>query len=276
MNRFARPSSSINLTACFSIVVSLVTQSIVFAQETTPHTVRTTKFTISDVDESLVFYEDLIGLTEVGRFEDLGRIVEPFMGFGDGGARIGLLRYDEQESLPKSTVPVSVLSLPNLDPVLQRFKDASYPIQEYSGDVTGGIRIAITHDPAGNGIELVEVPGAASVIGARLVVDNLEESETFFEQVFNVKPGRRIRTATFDEVFIEFGDGPFLALYEVLNEEPLAKSWYPVVAIYSSDYDGVLERIKKLGLGVRERGDRVLFANDPSGNVVEVVRQSDR
>ena len=110
----------------------------------------------------------------------------------------------------------------------------------------------------------------------RLSVRPYLESETFFEQVFNVKPGRRIRTATFDEVFIEFGDGPFLALYEVLNEEPLAKSWYPVVAIYSSDYDGVLERIKKLGLGVRERGDRVLFANDPSGNVVEVVRQSDR
>ena len=60
------------------------------------------------------------------------------------------------------------------------------------------------------------------------------------------------------------------------TNSPLAKSWYPVVAIYSSDYDGVLERIKKLGLGVRARGDRVLFANDPSGNVVEVVRQSDR
>jgi len=262
------------LTVCISAIAALSMQTILLAQETSPHAVRTTKFTISDVDESKVFYEELIGLSEVGRFEDVGRIVEPFMGFGDGGARIGLLRYDEQESLPKSTVPVSVLSLPDLDPVLQRFKAAAYPIQEYSGDVTGGIRIAIAHDPAGNGIELVEVPGVPRVIGARLVVDNLEESEDFFERVFNVVPGRRIRTAAFDEVFIEFGDGPFVALYEVMNEEPLAKSWYPVVAIYSSDYDGVLERLKKGGLGVRERGDRVLFANDPSGNVVEVVRQS--
>ena len=146
--------------------------------------------------------------------------------------------------------------------------------REYSGDVTGGIRLAIAHDPAGNGIELVEVPGAPRVIGARLVVDNLEESEEFFERVFNVQPGRRIRTATFDEVFLEFGDCQLIDLYEVLIEEPLAKSWYPVVAIYSSDYDAVLERLKKGGLGVRERGDRVLFANDPSGNVVEVVRQA--
>ena len=191
----------------------------------------------------------------------------------DQAIRQSNAQYHESEFLDRLDI---LLSLPNLDPVLQRFKDASYPIQEYSGDVTGGIRIAITHDPAGNGIELVEVPGTPSVIGARLVVDNLEESEAFFELVFNVQPGRRIRTAAFDEVFIEFGDGPFLALYEVLNEAPLAKSWYPVVAIYSSDYDGVLERIKKLGRGVRERGDRGLFANDPSGNVVEVVRQSDR
>ncbi len=273
MSRFARMSVFCS-TAFFSVITAFAMLPVAFAQESTPHTVRTTKFTISDVDESKVFYEDLIGLTEVGRFEDVGRIVEPFMGFGDNGARIGLLRYDEQESLPKSTVPVSVLSLPDLDPVIERFKAASYPIQEYSGEVTGGIRLAIAHDPAGNGIELVEVPGEPSVIGARLVVDNLEASEAFFKQVFNVLPGRRIRTDMFDESFLEFGDGPFVALYEVLNQEPLAKSWYPVVAIYSSDYDGVLERIKKLGLGVRERGDRVLFAKDPSGNVVEVVRQS--
>ena len=273
MNRFVRTPVFV-LTACVSAIGALSMQTILLAQNASPHAVRTTKFTISDVDESKIFYEDLIGLTEVDRFEDVGRIVEPFMGFGDGGARIGLLRYDEQETFPKSTVPVSVVSLPDLDPVIQRFKSTAYPIQEYSGEVTGGIRIAITHDPAGNGIELVEVPGAPAIIGARLVVDNLEESEEFFSRVFNVQPRRRIRTATFDEVFIEFGDGPFVALYEVLNEEPLAKSWYPVVAIYSSDYDGVLERIKKGGLGVRERGDRVLFANDPSGNVVEIVRQS--
>jgi len=273
VNRLVRTTVLV-LTACISAVGGSSTQTVLLAQEASPHAVRTTKFTISDVDESKVFYEDLIGLSEVGRFEDVGRIVEPFMGFGDGGARIGLLRYDEQETLPKSTVPVSVLSLPDLDPVIQRFNAAAYPIQEYSGEITGGIRLAIALDPAGNGIEIVETPGTPRVIGARLIVDNLEESEEFFLRVFNVEPGRRIRTETFDEVFIEFGDGPFLALYESLNEEPLAKSWYPVVAIYSSDYDAVLERLKIGGLGVRERGDRVLFANDPSGNVVEVVRQT--
>ena len=242
MNRLIRTTVLV-LTVCISAVGGSSPRTVLLAQEASPHEVRTTKFTISDVDESKVFYEDLIGLTEVGRFEDVGRIVEPFMGFGDDG-------------------------------VIQRFKSTAYPIQEYSGEITGGIRLAIALDPAGNGIEIVETPGTPRVIGARLIVDNLEESEEFVRRVFNVEPGRRIRTETFDEVFIEFGDGAFLALYESLNEEPLAKSWYPVVAIYSSDYDAVLERLKIGGLGVRERGDRVLFANDPSGNVVEVVRQT--
>ena len=264
---------SLVATICFSATVLFSTQTALVAQTASPHTVRTTKFTIADVDESKPFYEDLIGLTEVGRFEDIGRIVEPFMGFSDGGARIGLLRYDEQETLPKSPHPVSVLLVPDLDPVIQRFNDAQYPIKEYSGEITGGIRIAIAHDPAGNGIELVESPGPPRVAGARLIVDNLQEAEDFFVRVFKVKAGQRIKTDAFDEVLMEFGDGPFVALYEPLNEAPLAKSWYPVVAIYSTDYDAVLERLKATGLGVRERGGRVLFANDPSGNVVEVVRQ---
>jgi len=263
----------IALTTYVIAISSFSTQPKLLAQEAAPHAVRTSKFTIFDVDESKHFYEELIGLTEVGRFEDIGRIVEPFMGFGDGGARIGLLKYDERETLPKSSTPVSVLALPDLEPVIQRFTAAEYPIQEYSGEITGGIRIAIAHDPAGNGIELVETPGPPHVAGARLVVDNLAETEEFFVRVFNVKSGQRIKTETFDEVFMEFGDGLFVALYEPLNEDPLAKSWYPVVAIYSSDYDSVLERIKTGGLGVRERGDRVLFAKDPSGNVIEVVRQ---
>ena len=61
-----------------------------------------------------------------------------------------------------------------------------------------------------------------------------------------------------------------------MDEPALPKSNYPVVAIYSTDYDGVLERIKTLGGYVRERGDGLLFARDPSGNVVEVVRQRAR
>ena len=46
-----------------------------------------------------------------------------------------------------------------------------------------------------------------------------------------------------------------------------------MVAIYSTEFDAVLERVKAGGLGYEQRGT-ILFAEDPSGNVVEVVPQS--
>ena len=80
-------------------------------------------------------------------------------------------------------------------------------------------------------------------------------------------------TESFDEVFFDFGDGKFVALYEPKGEAPLPKSENPVVAIYSSAFDVVLERVKAGGLGLKEYGSGMFLANDPSGNVVEVVRR---
>ena len=117
---------------------------------------------------------------------------------------------------------------------------------------------------------------APAVMGARLIVEDRAAAEEWFLEVFDVEPDNRIVTDNFDEVFLKMGGGLFFALYEPKDEPPLPKSNYPVVAIYSTDYDGVLERIKALGLYVRERGDGLLFARDPSGNVVEVVRQTAR
>ena len=46
-----------------------------------------------------------------------------------------------------------------------------------------------------------------------------------------------------------------------------------MVAIYSTEFDAVLDRVKAGGLRLREFGAGMFLANDPSGNVVEVVRQ---
>jgi catechol 2,3-dioxygenase-like lactoylglutathione lyase family enzyme len=243
------------------------------AQTTSPHTVTTTKFTIDDVSTSKTFYEDLVGLPELRRYVDAGRLVEPFMGWSEDG-RMGLLAYTVREDVKKSPYPVSVVFLPALDPVAARFEAAGQPFNVYELD--GGVRLAIVTDPSGNAIELVERDGAPAVGGARLIVDDREEVEQWFIEVFDAKVDNRIVTDTFDEVFLNLGHGMFVALYEPLGADagPQPKSENPVVAIYSTDYDAVLARIKAGGLPVRERGDRVLFADDPSGNVVEVVRQA--
>jgi catechol 2,3-dioxygenase-like lactoylglutathione lyase family enzyme len=253
----------------FTLVASTGAQA-----DTTPvHTVATTKFTVEDAEISKAFYEEFLGMKEVRRFVDEGRIVEPFMGWTED-ARIGLLDYNEKETLQKTSAPVSAISLPDLDEVAARFEKAGKQFPIY--DLGGGVRLSIVKDPSGNAIEIVEVEGEPAVIGARLIVEDRAAAEEWFLEVFDVEPGNRIVTDSFDEVFLEMGGGMFLALYEPKDEAPLPKSNYPVVAIYTTDYDAVLERMKARGLYVRERGDRIIFARDPSGNVVEVVRQTAR
>ncbi len=253
-------------------VAALAVPTAAAAQAPSPHQVRTTKFTITDVDDSKAFYEDLVGMTELDRFVAEGSLVEPFMGFGEGSGRMGLLHFVEQETIEKSPLPVSVLMVPDLDPVLARFAAADHAIQEYSGDATGGVRIAITRDPSGNGIEIVEQDGPPRVAGARLIVDDRTATEEFFVKIFGVEPGQRIQTDAFDEVFLDFDGGMFVALYEPKDQERLPKSEQPVVAIYTSDFDAVLERVKAGGLGVQQFGAGMFLAKDPSGNMVEVVR----
>ena len=110
--------------------------------------------------------------------------------------------------------------------------------------------------------------------GARLIVDDRAEVEEGFVRVFGVDPGRRIQTDGFDEVFFDFDGGMYLALYQPMDavEAAFPRSDQPVGAIYSRDFDGVLERVKAGGLRVREFGTGMFLADDPSGNVVEVVR----
>ena len=249
----------IPLLALSTLAVSVDT---VAQDDSSPHSVRTTKFTIDDVDASTAFYEDLVGLRELDRFVAEGRLVEPFMGFG-GGGRIGLLAYTKKETVEKSPHPVSVIFTPDLDAVAQRFEAAQYPIRLVSGEVTGGVRIGIVRDPSGNAIEMVEREGAPAVGGARLIVHDRQASEEFFVGIFGVQPGQRIQTDTFDEVFMDFGEGMFVALFEPKGDPSLAKSQHPVVAIYSTEFDAVLERVKAGGLGVEERSRGMFSVTTP-------------
>ncbi len=243
------------------------------AQTPSPHTVTTTKFTIDDVSISKTFYEDLVGMPELRRFVADGRLVEPFMGWSENG-RMGLLAYAVKELVKKSPHPVSVVFLPDLDAVAARFEAAGQPFQVFSGEATGGVRLAIVVDPSGNAIELVERDGPPAVGGARLIVEDRAAAEEFFVRIFGAEPGQRIETDTFDEVFMDVGEGMFVALFEPKGDGPQPKSENPVVAIYSTEFDAILERVKAGGLRVRERSAGMFLADDPSGNVVEVVRQA--
>jgi hypothetical protein len=74
------------------------------------------------------------------------------------------------------------------------------------------------------------------------------------------------------------GDGPFLALFQPLAEPALAKSKYPVVAIYSAEFETVVRRLADLGVAYRDvptsrPGQRIIVTTDPAGNAVEIIRR---
>jgi len=243
-----------------------------------PHSVRTTKFTIGDVDPNTAFYVEMLGMSEVNRYVAEGRLVEPLMGFGDPGQRIGLLSYTEKEAIEKSPYPVAVIYTAEFDDMVARFEAAQYPLFLVPSTDTGGLRIAIATDPSGHVVELVDRAHIPAVGGSRLIVDDRQKAEEFFLRIFGetaVTPGQRFETEAFDEVVMDFGGKMFVALFEPKGVAPLPKSTYPIVAIYTTELDAVMQRVEAEGFGYTKFGPGVFFVNDPSGNVVEIVRQQD-
>ena len=143
---------------------------------------------------------------------------------------------------------------------------------------TGGLRIAIATDPSGNAVEIVDRADMPAVGGSRLIVDDRQKAEEFFLRIFGetaVTPGQRFETEEFDEVVMDFGGEMFVALFEPKGVAPLPKSTHPVVAIYTTEIDAIIQRVKAEGFGYTEFRPGVFMVNDPSGNVVEIVRQRD-
>jgi predicted enzyme related to lactoylglutathione lyase len=243
-----------------------------------PHRIGSAKLIIGDVQKNQDFYESLFGMKEVAHFDAKGVYDEPIMGF-DTGARLALFSPAVEPQLKKSQYPVALIYVPNLDSVAKKVEDAKHPLRWLPTSAASSMRIAIATDPSGNAIELLERANLPMEVGgSKLIVDNRQKAENFYATVFGVKPTARYQTSAYDEVLMSFGAGAWLALFEPKAEAPLPKSQYPVVAIYTKEFDAVLSRIQALGLGFREVKTtalkaRIIIAKDPSGNGVEVISE---
>ena len=61
------------LSRCSAAISVLLVSMNAFAQDSgSPHVVRTTKFTIDNVDTNKAFYEGLVGMNEIDRFVSEG------------------------------------------------------------------------------------------------------------------------------------------------------------------------------------------------------------
>jgi catechol 2,3-dioxygenase-like lactoylglutathione lyase family enzyme len=236
------------------------------------------KLIIGDVPKNKAYYEQMFGMREVDHFSDPALYDEPIMGFEDG-ARLALFSPKAEAPIKKSVFPVALVYTPEWDALIRRLQDANYPVQKLDAAQSGNLEIAIARDPSGNALELLSRPGKWEVGGAKLIVDDRQKAEEFYKAVFGASPGRRYKTSTFDEVLMNLGGGPFLALFQPLAEAPLPKSKYPVVAIYTMEFDAVLKRVTDAGFGYREVATsrpelRIIVAKDPAGNAVEIIRRA--
>jgi catechol 2,3-dioxygenase-like lactoylglutathione lyase family enzyme len=247
-------------------------------QASQPHSIGAVKLIIGDVKDNQAYFEQMFGMKEVNHYSAKDLYDEPIMGFEDG-ARLALFSPKAEAPLRKSQYPVALIYTPDLDAVVKRLKDAGNPVQRLDAAATAPLQIAIARDPSGNAIELVSRSGKWEVGGAKLIVEDRQKAEDFFAKVFGASPGRRYKTAAYDEVLMTLGTGAFVALLQPLNEAPLPKSNYPVVAIYTTEFDAVQKRVTEAGLGFREvktasADMKIIVAKDPSGNAVEIIKRN--
>jgi predicted enzyme related to lactoylglutathione lyase len=142
---------------------------------------------------------------------------------------------------------VVLLRTPELDAVVQRIEAAGTAVRRLPA--TPRLRVAITRDPSGNTVEILD-GGAGSqpvVAGSKLIIDDRKKAEAFYTGVFGVSPGRRYNSPAFDEVLLGFGGGPFLALFQPLQERPLQRSQYVVTQFTTGDFVAVVERLRAQG-----------------------------
>lgn len=236
------------------------------------------KLIIGDVKENQSYFEHMFGMKEVDHYSDKAVYDEPIMAFDDG-AHLALFSPQQESPLKKSAFPVALIYTPDLAGLVTRMQAAKYPVHMLDAAQSGPFKIAIAHDPSGNAIELLERPGKWAVGGAKLIVSDRQKAQEFYTKIFNATPGQRYTTPTYDEVLMNIGEGPFLALFQPLAEAPLPKSKYPVVAIYTSEFETVLKRVADAGLGYREVSAgrpemRIIVATDPAGNAVEIIRRA--
>jgi len=242
-----------------------------------PHTIGAAKLIIGDVRKTQAYYEQMFGMKEVSHYSSPDVYDEPIMGFEDG-ARLALFSPKAEPALAKSQFPVALIYTPQFDELTQRIEAARYPLQRLPAAQSGTFRIAIARDPSGNAIEILARDGKPAVGGAKLIVDDRQKAENFYARIFGVKPMQRYQTPTYDEVLMGFGEGAWLALFQPKAEAPLPKSQFPVVAIYTREFDAVLKRVTDAGLGFRNvktssPDSKIIIAKDPAGNAVEIIKR---
>jgi len=269
-----------------SIIVFIVACCVnlnVLAEESAKqkHRVGAAKLNVVDLVKTQAFYEKMLGMKEVRRYDyDLETFEETIMGFDDEGPTIALFAANPKSELPirKSQYPVVLIYTSEWETITSRIEKSDYKIARFLD--TDKLKISIATDPSGNRVEIYGAPGKNRVGGSKLIVADRHREEAFYKKVFGAKSGPVYQAKdVYDEVLMEFGSGPFLALFQPLAEPQLPKSRFAVTAIYTNDFANVIKQLDEEGYGYRKvktqtPGLNIVIARDPAGNAIEIIERN--
>ncbi|MET0364096.1 MAG: VOC family protein [Sphingobium sp.] len=154
-------------TAIALLIALLPTPALAAPDAERPHAGRLLGMglRVSDLDRSIRFYTDILGMTVAGRLPH-GTLTEVMLGFGGtpGGPTVILMH----DTAPGKSPPLVlgngfdkiVLDVGNLAAVTARMRGADLPVGEVHGSM--GVKVLFVTDPDGYRYELIErAPSAA-------------------------------------------------------------------------------------------------------------------
>ena len=114
----------------------------------------------------------------------------------------------------------------------------------------------------------------------KLLVNDLPKTQKFYETILGMKVLLNFSMDVFSESIMSFdGQRTDVILFAPVHavEAPLEKSALPMMALYTPEFDALVERLKKVKANYKilERDEKSsLIVEDPSGNWLEIIARS--
>lgn len=146
--------------------------------------------------------------------------------------------------------------------------------------VPGNRTDAASADAERDALRPVAVPaGQTTLITAvHLLVDDAEANRQFYTQALGMKiVSRDVAHGEYERSILSFDRGPPLLLWSSGTKGKFARSPFPVLVVYTSDFADTLARLEHGNYRVRRmprdqtRGDDIAVTRDVAGNALEII-----